>query len=105
MGIGCAFNGTGSTHEGEVVAARNVFVNGNSIAVVGDAVLCTDPEHEAQIAAGSSSVLATKANVSMFGAVCTCSATLKAPVSGNVFIGGALTQYLEINKDLAEDDD
>jgi hypothetical protein len=41
----------------------------------------------------------------MFGAVCTCSATLKEPVSGNVFIGGALTQYLEIDKDLAKDED
>lgn len=105
MGIGCAFNGTGNTHEGEVAAVRNVFVNGNSIAVVGDSVACTDPEHTAQIAAGSDSVLATKAHVSMFGAVCTCTATLKAPVSENVFIGGALTQYLEIDKDLAKDED
>lgn len=105
MGIGCAYNGTSNTHEGEVVAVRNVFVNGNPIAVVGDEVACTEPEHTAQIAAGSSSVFASKSNVSMLGAVCTCSATLTAPVSENVLIGGALTQVLEINKDLAEDDD
>lgn len=102
----CAFNGTGNTHVGEVAAASlNVFVNGNAIAVVTDTVVCTDPEHTAQIASGSGSVFANGKNVAVLGSLCTCSATLAIPVSPNVFVGGELTQVLEIDKDLAEDDD
>lgn len=106
MMANCAFDTTSNTHEGAVKAANvNITVNGKAIAVVGDTVLCTDPEHTAQIASGSSSVFANGSNVAVLDSLCTCSATLTEPVSPNVFVGGELTQILPIDENLAEDDD
>lgn len=84
----CAFMGTGTSHDGQVVAASadfkaSVFVNRIPIAHVGDIVDCDDEP----IITGSTTVMAQGRFVARLGDAAECEAVLTPPVSGNVLVG------------------
>lgn len=79
-----AFNGTGSSHDGVVIAPPGtVQVNRIPIAHVGDLVDCDDEP----IITGSLTVFAQGRAVARLGDEVDCDAVLTPPVSLNVFVG------------------